>query len=111
MDLSSSCTGQKIWWTPHSAFAFVTFNLSCLHTDPGWPTVAPCPAAPALTGYQMCRNEQVLVNTCVRCARLQLDLDISKCSTWIHFLDVHYQRPPTGSEDMETEEVRLRRLR
>ena len=53
----------------------------------------------------------MLVNTCVRYARLQLDLDICKCSTWIRFLEVHYQRPPTGGEDMETDEVRLRRLR
>jgi hypothetical protein len=54
-----------------------------------------------------------LTNACVRHAKVQLDLDLSKCKNWIRFMEVHYQRPPPpGNYDAkETSEVNLSCLR
>ena len=39
------------------------------------------------------RDEGVLVNTCIRHARDQAGIDLSRCTSWLRFIDVQYQRP------------------
>lgn len=56
---------------------------------------------------QKCRTPQALINTCIRHARDNLGIDLSSCSRWMRFLEVHYQRPAATIKPpaMETPEV------
>ena len=56
----------------------------------------------------MCRAPKALINTCIRHARSNLGIDLSSCSQWMRFLEVHYQRPASTMTPpaMETSEVR-----
>lgn len=56
-----------------------------------------------------CRAPKALINTCIRHAHSNLGIDLSSCSQWMRFLDVHYQRPAVTMTPpaMETSEVRI----
>ena len=41
------------------------------------------------------RDEGVLINTCIRHARDQAGIDLSRCTSWLRFIDVQYQCPST----------------
>lgn len=59
-------------------------------------------------GYSFRNPVKPLIATCIRHAKELLDLDLTPCSTWLRFLEVHYQRPaPPIPDAFETEEVLL----
>lgn len=49
------------------------------------------------------RGNKGLINAAIRHAKDQLDLDLSPCSSWLRFVEVHYARSHSstmgGSED------------
>ena len=53
------------------------------------------------------RGNKGLINAAIRHARDQLDLDLSPCSSWLRFVEVHYARSHTSSTggSEETSEV------
>ena len=55
----------------------------------------------------LCRSTQPLIAACKRHAKTLLSLDLTPCTRWLRFVDVHYQRPPASSapDAMETTEV------
>ena len=52
-------------------------------------------------------GSQPLIAACMRHAKALLNLDLTPCTRWLRFVDVHYQRPPASSapDAMETAEV------
>ena len=55
------------------------------------------------------RSNKSLIKTCIRHAHSQLGLDLSACTSWLRFVEVHYQRPAPSAEAVETPEVLHRR--
>ena len=51
------------------------------------------------------RGNKGLINAAVRHAKDQLDLDLSPCSSWLRFLEVHYARPHSSSSSGAHEET------
>ena len=43
------------------------------------------------------RDEGALVRTCIRHAKRQAGIDLSRCSRWLRFIEVQYQRPSAAS--------------
>ncbi|KAL2613073.1 hypothetical protein R1flu_024765 [Riccia fluitans] len=53
-----------------------------------------------LDGGDPAVDEEVLIRTAVRCTKQATQLDLSGCSNWIRFLEVHYER--TGEDGLSS---------
>ena len=63
--------------------------------------------ASVVTKHHLDRGNKGLINAATRHAKGQLDLDLSPCSSWLRFVEVHYARPNSNSSGGvdETSEV------
>eukprot|EP00803_Ostreobium_quekettii_P002366 evm.model.scf_336.5 EVM.evm.TU.scf_336.5 scf_336:60598-75964(-) len=54
------------------------------------------------------KNPQALINSCIRHVKAQADLDLSVCTQWVRFCEIHFQREmPDGTEASEVTVVFL----
>ena len=53
------------------------------------------------------RSSKPLIKACIRHTQFQLSLDLSPCTRWLRFAEVHYQRPSPSAEAPEISEVLL----
>ena len=51
------------------------------------------------------RSSKALIKTCIRHAQSQLALDLSDCKHWLRFAEIHYSRPGSTAEAVDTPEV------
>eukprot|EP01025_Chloroclados_australasicus_P017103 TRINITY_DN1870_c1_g1_i2.p1 TRINITY_DN1870_c1_g1~~TRINITY_DN1870_c1_g1_i2.p1 ORF type:complete len:1059 (+),score=244.46 TRINITY_DN1870_c1_g1_i2:368-3178(+) len=48
---------------------------------------------PKLDGEDPEKDDKVLVNTCIRCLKDTLNIDLSKNTLWVKFVEINYMRP------------------
>ena len=53
------------------------------------------------------RSSKPLIKACIRHTQSQLSLDLSPCTRWLRFVEVHYQRPSPSADAPEISEVLL----
>lgn len=58
------------------------------------------PWDPELDGQNPEGDEQVLVKTCIRHVKAQTDLDLSVCTTWVRFCEIHFRREVSGADEV-----------
>ena len=54
-------------------------------------------------GVMFHRDEGVLVNTCIRHVKDQAGIDLSRCTSWLRFVDIQYQRPSPAAAASEVD--------
>ena len=54
--------------------------------------------------YALCRSDEALISAVTRHAQEQVSLDLSKCTRWLRFLDVHYTRTGKLSQTSLTQQ-------
>ncbi len=57
------------------------------------------------TKHDRHRGNKGLINAAIRHAKDQLDLDLSPCSSWLRFVEVHYARPHCSTATAGSEET------
>ncbi|PAA63877.1 hypothetical protein BOX15_Mlig015350g3 [Macrostomum lignano] len=67
------------------------------------------PWSPSVDGEDVEGDPMVLVNTAIRHARRLAGVDLSGCSTWYKFMELHYYREPrrSSSSDSSQQQARL----
>lgn len=83
------------------------------HNEPQYATGKDQHQYSILTTPHPHRGNKGLVHAAIRHAKDQLDLDLSPCTSWLRFVEVHYARPHSSSLGVgeDTSEVCSVRLR
>jgi len=63
------------------------------------------PWSPSLDGSDPANDPSVLIKTAVRTCKAMSGLDLSACSQWTRFLEIHYRRQATSTKPARTETV------
>ena len=74
------------------------YSIYCLIS----PTVLLC-RSPSLDGPDPEGDPSVLVRTAIRACRALTGVDLSGCTQWHRFLEIHYRRQETSSRPARTE--------
>ncbi|KAK2725703.1 cell division cycle and apoptosis regulator protein 1-like isoform X1 [Artemia franciscana] len=61
------------------------------------------PWSPSLDGVDPANNPTVLIKTAIRTCKMLTGIDLSNCTQWCRFMEIHYERPPTSSKPAAVE--------